>query len=114
MRRYWVLRVLGFALLGVLFVVAVSAIVMLLWNSLLPSLFGLRAIGFWQALGLLVLARILFGGFRGHRGWHWGWRHRMHERWAQMSPEERAKFREGMRARCGGWERRDEEQKPAA
>jgi hypothetical protein len=113
MRRNWVLRVLGFALMGVLFVGVVSAIVMGLWNWLVPPLFGARAIDFWQAVGLLVLARILFGGFRGRGGWHWGWRHRMHERWAQMTPEERAKFREGMRSRCG-WERRDEENKPSA
>jgi hypothetical protein len=114
MRRNWVLRGLGFALIAVLFVTAVGAIVMLLWNSLLPSLFGLRAIGFWEALGLLVLARILFGGFRGRGGWHWGWRHRMHERWAQMTPEERAKFREGMRSRCGHWGQPDEQTKPPA
>src|SRR5262249_9650898 len=113
MRRYWVLRGFGFALLAVLFVGAVSAIVMGLWNWLVPPLFGGRAIDYWQAVGLLILARILFGGLRGRGGWHWGWRHRMQERWAQMTPEERAKFREGMRARCG-WERRDEEQKPSA
>jgi hypothetical protein len=114
MRRNWVLRGFGFALLALLFVGVVSAIVMGLWNWLVPPLFGGRAIDFWQAVGLLILARILFGGFRGRGGWHWaGWRHRMRERWAQMTPEERAKFREGVRGRCG-WERRDEEQKPSA
>lgn len=113
MRRNWVLRVLGFALMGVLFVGVVSAIVMGLWNWLVPPLFGARPIDFLQALGLLVLARILFGGFRGRGGWYWGWRQRMHERWAQMTPEERAKFREGMRSRCG-WQQHDEERKPSA
>jgi hypothetical protein len=102
---------LGFALLALLLIGVVSAIVMLLWNALVPQLFGGRAIEFWQAAGLLVLARILFGGFRGHGGWHWGWRHRMHERWARMTPEEREKFREGMRTRCG-W--RHEHGSPAA
>jgi len=115
MRRHWVLRGLGFALLAAIFVAAVSAIVMTVWNWLLPPLVGAHAIDFWQALGLLILARILFGGFRGRMGWHghWHWRQRMHERWAQMTPEEREKFREGMRTRCGGW-RRHEESKPAA
>jgi len=113
MRRNWVLRGFGFALLAVIFVAAVSAIVMTLWNWLLPPLVGAHAIDFWQALGLLILARILFGGLRGRGGWHWGWRHRMHERWARMTPEERERFRAGMHARCGGW-RREEESKPSA
>jgi hypothetical protein len=112
MRR--VMRGMGFVALAVLFVAAVGAVVMLLWNGLLPSLFGVRAIGVWEALGLLLLARILFGGLRGRGGWHWGWRHRMHERWAQMTPEERARFRDGMRARCHGWHRPDEGTTPPA
>ena len=107
MRRNWMLRVLGFALLAALFVAAAGAIVMLLWNWLLPSITGWRAIGFWEALGLLVLARILFGGLRG-RG-HWHGHGRWHGRWASMTPEEREKFREGMRARCGWRHRRGEE-----
>ncbi len=78
-----------------------SFVVMNLWNWLVPSVFGWHSITFWQALGLLVLSKILFGGFRGGpwRGMHW--RHRMMERWQQMTPEEREKFREGMRGRCG-------------
>jgi hypothetical protein len=50
-------------------------------------------------LGILVLNRILFGGF--HPGWHMYWRRRMMERWEQVTPEEREKFRQGMRGRCG-------------
>lgn len=42
--------------------------VMLLWNAILPSLLAVGRLGFWQALGLLLLCRILFGGLRG-RGW---------------------------------------------
>ena len=113
MRRNWVLKVLGFAVLAAIFVAAVSAVVMLLWNWLLPSITGWRAIGFWEALGLLALARILFGGFRGHGHWRGGgyWHRRMHERWARMTPEERERFRAGMRSRCG-WHHRGEEPKP--
>ena len=92
-----------------LFIAVSGGIVMLLWNWLLPSITGWRAIGFWEALGLLVLARILFSGFRG-RG-HWHWHGRWHDRWASMSPEEREKFREGMRARCGWRRHRGEEPK---
>ena len=68
MRRMWWLRGLKFALFAVVAVAVVGAVVMALWNALLPALFGLPAIGFWQALGLLLLSKILFGSFRGARG----------------------------------------------
>ncbi len=67
----------------------------------MPPLFGLKTIGYWQALGLFILAKIFFGGFRGARpGGHV--RRRMRERWEQMTPEEREKFRQGW---CGAWGR---------
>jgi hypothetical protein len=84
----------------VLFVVVIGEIVMHLWNWLLPPLFGWHTIGFWQALGLLLLSRILLGGFGGHGG-PGGRRRRMQERWDKMTPEEREKFRQGMKGRCG-------------
>ncbi|MGH9494847.1 MAG: hypothetical protein ACRD3B_07615 [Candidatus Sulfotelmatobacter sp.] len=92
-----------FGLFVLLAAAALTFVVMTLWNWLMPALLGLHRIGFWQALGLLLLFKILFGGFRGRRGPHW--RGRMMERWARMTPEEREKFREGMRGRCGmfGW-----------
>ncbi|HEY0161793.1 MAG TPA: hypothetical protein VGB69_03880 [Edaphobacter sp.] len=70
-----------------------------LWNCLMPELFGFHHLTFWQALGLLLLAKIFFGGFHRHSGGHPGWRNRMRERWEKMTPEERERFREGMR--CG-------------
>jgi Ca2+/H+ antiporter, TMEM165/GDT1 family len=78
-----------------------SFVVMSLWNWLMPGLFALHRIGFWQALGLLIFTKILFGGFRGPRGAHMHWRGRMTERLAQMTAEEREKFRGGMSGRCG-------------
>jgi len=89
------------AILGmVLFTFLGGEIVKQLWNWLLPPLFGWRTITFWQALGLLALCRILFGGF-GFHGGRSRYRRRMAERWEQMTPEERERFREGMRGRCG-------------
>jgi hypothetical protein len=90
------------AILGMLlFMVVGGEVVRYLWNWLLPPLFGWRQITFWQALGLLALCRILFGRIGG-RGFHRSrFRSRMSERWQRMSPEEREKFREGMRGRCG-------------
>jgi hypothetical protein len=78
-------------------------VVKLLWNWLAPALFGLRTITFWQALGLLALCRILFGGFGLNGGSSRRSRRRMFERWEQMTPEERERFRQGMRSR-GGFE----------
>jgi len=94
------------AILGmVIFTWIGGEMVMLLWNWLAPALFGLRQVTFWQALGLLALCRILFGGFGlggGHRSRsRQGFRGRMAERWEQMTPEEREKFRQGLHDRAG-------------
>ena len=79
----------------VLFLTVCGEVVMHLWNWLLPPLFGWHAITFWQALGLLLLCRILFGGLNGHGpGRH---RSRLRERWDKMTPEERERLRAGMR-----------------
>jgi hypothetical protein len=92
------------AILGmVIFAWIGGEVVMLLWNWLAPALFGLRQITFWQALGLLALCRILFGGFGlGGGGSHRSnSRRRMAERCKQMTPEEREKLRQGIHGRWG-------------
>lgn len=123
MRKFWILKVIVIATVAVsLF----SLVVMLLWNWLVPVLFGGPAITFWQALGLLVLSKILFSGF-GPKGRHGGhgagkpfWRERFEKKWQNMSPEERQKFKARFKHRCGswGWKLEEEpsplhEQKPA-
>lgn len=100
MRRHRIVRVLMFLPLVVLFVALFGLVVMSLWNWLMPGLFGLKPIGYWQGLGLFILCKILFGGFRGPGGGG-RWRHRMRERWERMTPEEREKFRQGLRNRWG-------------
>jgi hypothetical protein len=102
MMRHGPVRIAKFALIAVVAVAVFGAVVSGLWNWLVPALFGGPSIGFWQALGLLLLSRILFGGFRGGHGHHPAWRRRMLERWEQMTPEEREKLRAGLRARCHG------------
>lgn len=90
--------------IGVMAVVAVAIfgfVVMTLWNWLAPAVFGLRSITFWQALGILILSKILFGGLRGTPGYGGHWRRRMNDRWQEMTPEEREQFRQGMFSRCG-------------
>jgi len=63
-----VLRIIGLAFAGVgfavLFAFLFGLVVKVLWNWLMPPLFGLGTIGFWQAFGLVLLAKLLFGGFQ--------------------------------------------------
>lgn len=90
------------AILGMLLFAFIGGeVVKLLWNWLLPPLFGFPQVTFWQALGLLVLCRILFGGFGRHGGSRSNIRRRMEERWESMTPEERERFRQRMRERWG-------------
>lgn len=90
------------AILGILLFMALGGfIVQWLWNWLLPLLFGLPTVTFWQALGILVLSRILFGGWGG-RGYRRSRFHRrMDGRWGRMTPEERERFRQGIHGRFG-------------
>lgn len=107
MKRFWIRRGLRFFAFALLFTAAAGFVVMSLWNTLLPTILGVAAITFWQALGLLVLSRILFGGFRGGSWGSYGgirqgyWRQRMAERWEKMSPEQREQMRQKWGNRCG-------------
>ena len=62
-------KVVGLVLLGLIGVTALAIIfgilVKLLWNALLPDILGLPEIGYWQAVGMVVLAHIFFGAHNG-------------------------------------------------
>jgi hypothetical protein len=127
MRRFWFRRGLRFLGFAIVFVGLAGLVVMTLWNALLPEILGVSAITFGQALGLLVLSRILFGGFRGGprgygpRGYDWRggngserggfgrgrreWKQKMAERWKQMTPEQRDQMKQQWRDRCRSWGR---------
>lgn len=101
MRKRWIwLAPLAILALS-LFIALGGEVVLLLWNWILPPLFGWHAITFWQALGILVLCRILFGRFGGPRSYRPRFPRRWAERWERMTPEERDRFRQGMRGHCG-------------
>lgn len=100
-------RGVGFLALIVVAVVAFGWIVMQLWNAVLPDVFGWKTISYFQALGLLVLSKIFFGGW--HRGGHHhGCHHRRHDGWANLSDEEREKLRSKFRHRWCGMHDHDE------
>lgn len=95
------------------FLSLISFVVMQLWNHLLPDILHVGVITFWQAMGIFVLCKILFGFGRGKRGAPWGggswggspWmRQKMQERFRSMTPEQKEKFKQKMRDRaCGPW-----------
>jgi hypothetical protein len=100
MKRIWISLA---ASLGIaVFIWIGGEAVMHLWNWNLPAVFGWREITFWQAIGLFALCRILFGdlGMFARASHRSNFRRRMSERWGQLTPEEREKVRQAMRARC--------------
>ncbi|MGZ4055226.1 MAG: hypothetical protein ACXVPU_10325 [Bacteroidia bacterium] len=115
-------------LMGIKIVFGITAFVLLfgfgtmhLWNWLVPSLFHGPIINFGQAIGLLILSKILFGGFGGRHGrggcgpgGRFGrrdWKTKMQERFSNMSPEEKEKFKQRFQDRCGHkfWMDKDQE-----
>lgn len=98
MKRFWIFKGVKFLGIAVLAVLVFGYVVMSLWNWVVPAVTGFESVSFGQALALLLLARILFGGFRGYGGGG-HWRHRLRNRWEQMTPEEREQFR-GSRQGC--------------
>lgn len=100
-RRRWIF----IPLFVIAMVFILGAIVMYLWNAIIPHIFtSLGPITYCQAIGLLILSKILFGGFRGRgcgcrRGKFYG--RKWKEKWMSMSEEERAKFKEEWKNRGG-------------
>ena len=113
MKPWWMWK-LGKGLLFLAVALSVfGVIVMLLWNALVPELFGGPLLSFWQAVGLLTLSHILL---RGWAPWRYGkewrdrrWKQKLEEKLAAMTPEEREQFKEEWKHRCGYYP--DEEKK---
>lgn len=100
---------IGLFFLGMaaLFIFVLGNVIMFLWNGILVEVTNLKVINFWQAVGIFVLTRILFGGFKsGHRKKHWKNKRRkkMNQKWMNMSDEERAMFKNNWKDWC---EKRD-------
>jgi hypothetical protein len=101
MKRFWIRKVAAVIVLAIAGVFVFGGVVMLLWNALLPVLFHFPVITFWQSLGLLLLTKILFSGFRGPGGHRGPWKDKMKQRWMNMTPEERERFKQEWGKRCG-------------
>jgi hypothetical protein len=96
-------KAVAFVLFMLVIIPLTGYVTMHLWNWLMPHLFSLPLITFWESLGLILLGKILFGGIRG---WRPGSRMRGNwiNKWDQLTPEEREKFAHAMRRKCGTWE----------
>jgi hypothetical protein len=105
MKTWWIKRVAGFIVAAVAMILVAGGVVMMLWNAILPDLLNVRVLGYWQAVGLLILTQILFRGFgrwkHGRHGMHGHyWKHRLEEKLAALTPEEREKFKAEWKRRC--------------
>jgi uncharacterized membrane protein len=97
------IRFVKMIVLATIAITTLCYLFMWLWNVLIPELFKGPSINFLQAVGLLVLSKILFGGMwhRGRHHWKQQWRSRMQEKMNAMTPEEREKFKQEWSRRCG-------------
>jgi hypothetical protein len=94
------LKILFFVVVFFTVVTAVIWVVMFLWNTILTEVTSVNPLNFWQAGGLLLLAKILFGGFGGRKG---GRHHKGKEwknKWMNMNNEERQEMKARWKARC--------------
>jgi hypothetical protein len=97
MKPFWIRKAIKFFFFGLAFVGLMGWVTLSLWNALLPAILGVRTITFWQALGLLVLSRILFGGWGRGGGWSGSrkaeWKRKMTDRWQNLTPEQREQMK---------------------
>lgn len=107
MKSFWIAKIIKGIFFAIFATFLLGYVVMGLWNWLMPVLFSLPLITWWQAIGLFLLSKIFFGfGFRGGWGNHHGryqqWRQKMQDRWSTMSPEEKEQWKKQWKSRCGG------------
>jgi len=104
-RKFYFMRFCIMFPLVILGIFGVSAIVMLLWNWIMPAISPLSSITYWQAMGLLVLSRILFGGckFRQHHREahrHFANHAPFKAKFMEMNDDERQQFKNQWKQRC--------------
>ena len=114
-RRNWIAKIALIVPLVLLAIAAFVYVTMSLWNWLVPDLFHGPLITFWQALGLLVLSKIIFSGFaKRHHGYGGHWRPYWKQRWTSMSDEDRERFKQKMKEKWCGWAENPSTQNPDA
>ena len=110
-RRFTLKKVLSIILVFIAIATALSAVVMLLWNAILPDVVGVKPLTFWKALGLLVLAKILFGGVgRIFGGKYSSKKKQWRNKWMNMNQEERREAKLRWKAYCKKRKNTDQEE----
>lgn len=90
-----------FVLLAICIFAVVSGLVMWLWNSILPEVIGAKMLNFWQAAGILVLCKILFGGCNAKKSFGGEkFRRLKEESKTVLTADEKLKFKEMWKQRC--------------
>ncbi len=104
-KRFWIKKIIGFGIMAVVFMAFIGYVLMRLWNGVLVNVTALKEITYTQAIGILILSKILFGGFhsncwcgKGNR-----WKQNMKDKWDKMNPEEREQFKQHWRNKCRTW-----------
>lgn len=110
MKSYWILHVVKVAFFVTVAFLGFGFVSMYLWNWLMPELFGLGVITFWQAVGLIILSKLFFGfghgcGRGGRSRCKGQWRQKWEDKLAKMTPEEREKFKK----KCAWWDPKSDE-----
>ena len=100
-QRFTPVKILFMVLVFAAIAGALSALVMVLWNAILPDTIGVKPLNFWKAAGLLLLAKILFGGLgKLFGGPKYKKRQEWRKKWMKMSPEERKEARKRWKEHC--------------
>ena len=112
MSNYWIKKGVGMAFMTLIAIIIYGYVFMWLWNMLVPEIFGLTTINYWQSFGLIFMAKLLFGFNTGkHKGWHqnkeWHlqkhqWKNKIEQKMEGMTEEEKQKFKESMKGWCYG------------
>lgn len=108
-KKFWIKKVVGFTLCAITIVAIFGYIVMLLWNNILVEVTPIKPINFWQSLGLLLLSKILFGGFnKGFTGKGNKWSSELKEKWHNMNDDEKEAFKQQWRSKCSSFSKKNQ------
>ncbi|MBS1580494.1 MAG: hypothetical protein JST29_12750 [Bacteroidetes bacterium] len=108
-KKFWAKKIIGITICVISIAALLSWVVMLLWNGVLVTVTGVKLISFWQAVGILLLSKILFGGFgKGFSKHKRKWNFEMKEKWEHMSVEEKEKFKQEWRNKCSMWNKHNQ------
>ncbi len=106
MNAWWLKKAAAIVAVTAVTILALGGLVTVLWNALMPDVFGVPALTYWQGVSLLLLTQILLRGvgrWRASQGppSRDHWKRKFEEKLASMAPEERERFKEEWERRCG-------------